>query len=103
MLDDVLAVEEPLEIPLDGRSVSLRTPGEDDELAVDFLFSEGMIRDAVQIRAITRPSSGRPSNGSSNIVKVELTTSHQLTHIAAQQNIMIRRPAAFAVRLLSRT
>jgi FdhD protein len=42
--DDV-AVEEPLEIRVDGDalSVTMRTPGEDEELAVGFLVGEGLI------------------------------------------------------------
>jgi FdhD protein len=42
---DELAVEEPLEIRVDGESlaVAMRTPGEDEELAVGFLAGEGLI------------------------------------------------------------
>jgi FdhD protein len=42
---DELAVEEPLEIRIDGEPlvVTMRTPGEDEELAVGFLAGEGLI------------------------------------------------------------
>ena len=42
---DAVAVEEPLEIRVDGRplSVTMRTPGHDEELALGFLFGEGLI------------------------------------------------------------
>jgi FdhD protein len=42
---DSLAVEEPLEIRVDGRplSVTMRTPGHDEELALGFLYGEGLI------------------------------------------------------------
>src|SRR4051812_47203922 len=42
---DDLAVEEPLEIRVDGvpLAVTMRTPGEDEELAVGFLAGEGLI------------------------------------------------------------
>jgi FdhD protein len=43
--DDVLAVEEPLEIRVDGRplAVTMRTPGDDLDLAAGFLLTEGVI------------------------------------------------------------
>src|SRR5690348_15441427 len=45
---DEVAVEEPLEIRVDGRSlaVTMRTPGHDEELALGFLFGEGLIDEA---------------------------------------------------------
>jgi FdhD protein len=41
---DELAVEEPLEIRVNGRpvAVTMRTPGHDEELAIGFLLSEGV-------------------------------------------------------------
>lgn len=43
--EDVLAVEEPLEIRVGGRSlaITMRTPGHDVDLAAGFLVSEGVI------------------------------------------------------------
>src|SRR5919106_6410444 len=43
--EDRVAVEEPLEIRVDGRplAVTMRTPGHDEELALGFLFGEGLI------------------------------------------------------------
>jgi len=45
---DHVAVEEPLEIRVDGRplAVTMRTPGHDEELALGFLFGEGLIDSA---------------------------------------------------------
>ena len=42
---DQVAVEEPLEIRVDGRplAVTMRTPGHDEELALGFLHGEGLI------------------------------------------------------------
>jgi FdhD protein len=44
-LQDEVAVEEPLEIRVDGRAlaVTMRTPGHDEELALGFLLGEGLI------------------------------------------------------------
>jgi FdhD protein len=43
--EDYVAVEEPLEIRVDGTplAVTMRTPGHDEELAVGFLYTEGLI------------------------------------------------------------
>lgn len=43
--EDYVAVEEPLEIRVDGAplAVTMRTPGHDEELAVGFLYTEGLI------------------------------------------------------------
>ena len=42
---DVVAIEEPLEIRVDGQAlaVTMRTPGHDEELALGFLHGEGLI------------------------------------------------------------
>ncbi|MGB7207590.1 MAG: formate dehydrogenase accessory sulfurtransferase FdhD [Pyrinomonadaceae bacterium] len=59
---DVLAVEEPLEIRIgfhkNGKlthkpiSITMRTPGDDAELAAGFLFTEGIIRHPDQVKQI---------------------------------------------------
>lgn len=58
-LDDQLAVEEPLEIQIAFQpavrksiSVTMRTPGNDHELAAGFLFTEGIIHSKSQIDGI---------------------------------------------------
>jgi len=49
--DDCLAAEEPLEIQVETRpiSVTMRTPGHDEELAAGFLLTEGLISERKQI------------------------------------------------------
>jgi FdhD protein len=76
---DLLAVEEPLEIRLghfaEGRpvheavSVTMRTPGHDEELAVGFLFTEGIICEPGQVAGV------RHCVRSGNVARVDLERS----------------------------
>jgi len=78
-VQDILAVEEPLEIrlvygPADNRStksisITMRTPGYDFELATGFLFTEGIINQYDEIHKVSHsPSLLNPEN----ILLVEL-------------------------------
>jgi FdhD protein len=83
---DVLAVEEPLEIRLgftDGKhraiSITMRTPGDDAELAAGFLFTEGIIKTPDQIGQIRHCGSRTAehdlmpdSRGKGNTIRVDL-------------------------------
>lgn len=62
-LDDV-AVEEPLEIRVEGRSlaVTMRTPGDDLDLAAGFLFTEGIIDGADDLQALAHVATDRSGN-----------------------------------------
>jgi FdhD protein len=73
LADDRVAVEEPLEIRLGGRrfTLTMRTPGNDEELVAGFLLAEGFIEsraDLGEIRRVRGPK-GIPE---SNIVDVIL-------------------------------
>ncbi len=81
--EDFLAAEEPLEIRLGygfaqnrvqkSISVTMRTPGNDFELAIGFLFTEGIIENAAQITSI------KHCNGlHENVVRVELIAGLEL-------------------------
>ena len=60
---DYLAVEEPLEIRIGDvpLSVTMRTPGNDQELVAGFLLTEGIISDPTQLRKLVPVGSG-PGN-----------------------------------------
>jgi FdhD protein len=78
---DVLAVEEPLEVRLghdvNGRrlhtpvSITMRTPGHDAELAVGFLFTEGILTAPEQVAAVR-------TCGMGNVVRVDLAAGVRL-------------------------
>ena len=71
---DHLAVEEPLEIRLGGTSltVTMRTPGEDEELVAGFLFSEGIIVGADDLDVIARYRGPDSDPDDANVMNVIL-------------------------------
>lgn len=79
---DVLAIEEPLEIriafgPKEGRSVknisvTMRTPGNDEELATGFLFTEGIISQKAELSAVAHRFISCAEDRE-NVIQVELT------------------------------
>jgi FdhD protein len=79
---DLVATEEPFEIRLgysrrDGSraeepvSVTMRTPGHDEDLAVGFLFTEGIIRARSDVQEVVARGQ-RAADGLVNVVRVEL-------------------------------
>ena len=64
---DEVAVEEPLEIRVDGAplSVTMRTPGHDEELALGFLHGEGLIDGGAPT-----PAAGPTADFAANVVEV---------------------------------
>ncbi len=77
---DLLAIEEPLEIrlgygPTDDRqqrplAVTMRTPGHDVELALGFLFTEGIVSERQQIISARHCSQEEAEKG--NVIRIEL-------------------------------
>ena len=65
---DEVAVEEPLEIRVDGAplTVTMRTPGHDEELALGFLHGEGLIPAA----GAPAPAAGPSADLAANVVEV---------------------------------
>jgi FdhD protein len=79
---DLVATEEPFEIRIgysrrDGSraeepvSVTMRTPGHDEDLAVGFLFTEGIIRSGADVQQVVARGQ-RAADGLINVVRVEL-------------------------------
>jgi FdhD protein len=70
---DTLAVEEPLEIRVNGHSLAvvMRTPGHDRELAAGFLVTEGIVRGRDEIVDIV-PCGGKSGQPEENVLDVLL-------------------------------
>ena len=71
---DFLAIEEPLQFCLNGSplSITMRTPGSDLDLAVGFLFTEGIIDDVGQILSIRAESVEDNPEASGDTVTIRL-------------------------------
>jgi FdhD protein len=110
MMQDAVAVEEPLEIqlvygPTDNRkvksiSITMRTPGNDDELAVGFLMTEGVVRDETHITSIESPpalknalpngsdarQAALPAGPRSQVIRVELSPEVEVSMSTLERN-----------------
>ncbi|TCN58428.1 FdhD protein [Rhodococcus sp. SMB37] len=88
---DTLAVEEPLEIRLDGQSltVTMRTPGSDVELAHGFLLAEGIIASRDDI-AVARYCDGVDDSGANtyNVLDIQLAPGVTIPHGAGARNFV---------------
>ncbi|MER7082048.1 formate dehydrogenase accessory sulfurtransferase FdhD [Saccharopolyspora kobensis] len=86
---DTLVTEEPLEIRLGGRplTVTMRTPGDDFDLAAGFLVSEGVVRRTEEIVSI-RYCAGATDDGSNtyNVLDVALAPGVALPETSLQRN-----------------
>lgn len=85
---DAVAVEEPLEIQLVSTtaeaaaaksiSITMRTPGNDEELALGFLLTEGIIGSADQVVGVTLAGQPAAVTGLRNIIRVEIAPGVEL-------------------------
>ena len=110
ILQDAVAAEEPLEIQLvygaatdrkiKSISITMRTPGNDDELAAGFLMTEGVVRDATHIASIGTPSAAKtappnrtdgrqvalPTGLRSQVIRVELSPEVEVSMSTLERN-----------------
>ena len=81
-VNDNVAIEEPLEIQLSSSaaagaaaksiSITMRTPGDDADLALGFLLTEGIIDSADQVMSVGHRGEPAPDSDLQNIIRVEL-------------------------------
>ncbi len=93
--DDILVTEEPLEIrlghgPEENRkevrlSVTMRTPGNDEELALGFLFTEGIISGISEVLRVV-PCENVKKEERGNVIRVELHPDVELDPAKWQRN-----------------
>lgn len=86
---DTLAVEEPLQVRVDGRpvTVTMRTPGDDFDLALGFLVTEGLLASADDVSRLMHcqdeDDDGRPTF---NVVDVTLRPGFVLPEVSLQRS-----------------
>jgi FdhD protein len=89
---DYLVAEEPLEIRVNGSplSVTMRTPGNDLELAAGFLLTEGIISSRAQIARLeyAPPARDQPA-AKNNVVEVALTPDADFDGSRLQRNFFV--------------
>ena len=73
---DLIVVEEPLEIRLDGKPlvVTMRTPGDDEELAAGFLHAEGMLTDSAGIASLRAVAGRRETAAAGGSARIRVTS-----------------------------
>jgi len=79
---DILAIEEPLEIRIafgkggqreeKALSITMRTPGSDEDLALGFLFTEGIINRRSDILSVKYPAAALRESSRENVILLEL-------------------------------
>ena len=94
--DDQLAAEEPLEsrvgYELDGQrqhrtlSVTMRTPGHDEELAAGFLLTEGLVQRKADILGIIPCPDVQKAEEAGNVVRAELAAHVQVDFQAMERH-----------------
>lgn len=87
---DTLAGEEPMEIRVGGTplSVTMRTPGDDFDLAVGFLLSEGVVWDGAHVAALSYGPGVNPDGSPSyNVVDVTLAAGVALPDLSLERHV----------------
>ena len=80
---DEVTAEEPLEIRLGDAplAITMRTPGNDEELAAGFLLSEGIIRAKSDLAALAHPAF---PDSPGNVINIALASTRNLTGLTGQ-------------------
>ncbi|GAA2719173.1 MULTISPECIES: formate dehydrogenase accessory sulfurtransferase FdhD [Streptomyces] len=87
---DTLVAEEPLEIRVGGRplAITMRTPGDDFDLAAGFLVSEGVLGSAEELANIVYCAGATADGGNTyNVVDVRLAPGVPVPDVTLERNV----------------
>src|SRR5438132_14059822 len=98
---DLLAIEEPLQLCLNGfpLSITMRTPGSDLDLATGFLFTEGVIDDVGQILLMRAESGEDDSENSGDRVTIRLRPEVAIDPARIRRNFYTSSSCGVCVKL----
>ena len=87
--EDSVALEEPLEIQLDGAplAVLMRTPGHDEELALGFLVTERVVASPAQVASVRHSRAVSDPDASENVIRVLLAPGVSVDLDALRRNL----------------
>ena len=104
---DLVAVEAPLGVeliqPAHGRTralgILMRTPGDDDDLVVGWLYTEGIIRASADVIAL-RPRPGGDAREAADVLEVELAADVDLDRLTTDRATLATSACGLCGRLL---
>jgi len=87
--EDAVAIEEPLEIQLGGAplAVLMRTPGQDEELALGFLVTERVVAAPAQVLSVRHCRGVSDPDASENVLRVVLAPGVEVDLDALRRNL----------------
>jgi len=88
---DTVTVEEPLEIRVDGRAlaVTMRTPGDDFDLTIGFLVTEGLLAGADDVATLMHcTDTGDDGSPTFNVVDVQLQPGVSIPDVGLQRSFV---------------
>jgi len=102
--NDVIVVEEPLELRVDGTAVAtvMRTPGSDRHLALGFLLTEGWISTAADVGALSlcvRQQTSREDASVASSTRDTEEDEENVVDLRAPSGVLLRSPADAPRRL----
>jgi len=88
---DTVTVEEPLEIRVDGRplAVTMRTPGDDFDLTIGFLVTEGLLAGADDVATLMHcTDTGDDGSPTFNVVDIQLQPGVSIPDVGLQRSFV---------------
>jgi FdhD protein len=99
--EDRVAIEEPLEVRVDGEpfAITMRTPGADGALAAGFLLSERLIDQKADIAELILPAGEGPTANRLNVILSATAAERASTRLAERRRVLTTSACGMCGRL----